>query len=485
MSQCSMKEGCKTSCEESKMTHLQNENSGPVFPQELSSNGSQEYRSPKKPRKNSQLAKQEEPTNQESVASGFLRIPRRLLKNLLNVSASESRHRFARTLKESLGAFGFNLVGVAAGAIIASFSGLFKLAPWVILVYPSVVSARGVIGGLFCGRLSTALHLGTMQPGFLGNTKSFYLLFRAIVVLTLEASLGMSLFALLFGSAFLGVASSDFVSILMVTVATMALALIVVSPLTIAVSVAAFKRGLDPDIILYPIESTVSDFFITLIYVFVVSMFLQFGMAGKATVTLIALVLVVLSAYCLLRSMKETEFLRTVKESFLTLVFVAFIVNVTGSTLGKISEIVGESREIYTVYPALIDTMGDVGAVVGSTATTKLALGALQPSFSSIRNHATEICGAWFASSIMYFIYAFLSLIIQGQLSQHSLFMFAARVLTTNVIAGAVIVMISYMVAVLTYRKGLDPDNFVIPIESSLADSITTISLFLVLSLFR
>lgn len=466
------------------MTRLQNENRGLMFKRELSSNDYQENRSPRKLEKNSPLIKQENPTNHESITTALLKTPRQFFKNLLSTSASESRRKFAGTLKESLGAFGFNLVGIVAGAIIASFSGLFKLAPWVILVYPSVVSARGVIGGLFCGRLSTALHLGTMQPSFLGNTKSFYLLFRAIVVLTLEASVGMSLFAMLFGSAFLGVASSDFVSILMVTVATMALALLVVSPLTIAVSVAAFKRGLDPDIILYPVESTVSDFFITLIYIFVVSMFLQFGMVGKTLVSSIVLVLVVISAYSLLRSIRETEFLKTVKESFLTLVFVAFIVNVTGSTLGKISEVVGERREVYTVYPAMIDTMGDVGAVVGSTATTKLALGALQPSFSSIKNHATEIFAAWLASSIMYSVYAFLSLAIQGQLTLYSLLNFAARVLATNAIAGTIIVIVSYMVAVLTYRRGLDPDNFVIPIESSLADSVTTMSLFLVLSLF-
>jgi mgtE-like transporter len=383
-----------------------------------------------------------------------------------------------------LGAFGFNLVGIVAGAIIAYFSGLFRLAPWVILVYPSVVSARGVIGGLFCGRLSTALHLGTMKPRLLGNTKSFYLLFRAVVVLTLEASLGMSLVAMLFGSAFLGVASSDFVSILGVTMATMTLALLIVSPLTVAVSFVSFKRRLDPDIILYPVESTVSDFFITLIYVLVVNLFLQFGISGKITVGFVILVLILVSAYYLIRSIRETEFVKTVRESLLTLVFVAFIVNVTGSTLGKISEAIGERREVYTVYPAMIDTMGDVGSVVGSTATTKLALGALSPSISSIRSHATEISGAWLASAIMYSIYAFLSLAIQGQLSLVSLLGFAARMLTTNVVAGAIIAIVSYTVAVLTYRKGLDPDNFVIPIESSLADSITTLSLFLVLSLF-
>ena len=466
------------------MARLQKETRGSVFLRELSSSDYREEMSSHRSEKDSQLEKQEGPTNRLSFTTTFFTILRQFSTSSLSVSASGSRHKFARTLKESLGAFGFNLVGIAAGAIIAYYSGLFRLAPWVILVYPSVVSARGVIGGLFCGRLSTALHLGTMQPRFFGNTKSFYLLFRAVVVLTLEASLGMSLVAMLFGSAFLGVASSDFVSILMVTMATMTLALLVVSPLTIAASVVSFKRGLDPDIVLYPVESTVSDFFITLIYVLVVNLFLQFGMSGKTMVSLVVLVLVLVSTYYLIRSIRETEFVKTVRESFLTLVFVAFIVNVTGSTLGKISEVVGGRREVYTVYPAMIDTMGDVGAVVGSTATTKLALGSLQPSIRSIRNHAIEIFGAWLASSIMYAIYAFLSLAIQGQLSPFNLLRFASLVLTTNVIAGAAIVVVSYVVAVLTYRKGLDPDNFVIPIESSLADSITTMSLFLVLSLF-
>jgi len=414
----------------------------------------------------------------------FSGILRQFLTRLLNIGPSESRHRFVRTLKESLGAYGFNLVGIVAGTIIASYSGLFKLAPWIILVYPSVVSARGVIGGLFCGRLSTALHLGTIQPRFFGNTKSFYLLFRAVVILTLEASVGMSLVAMLFGSVFLGVAESDFLSILAVTVATMALALLIVSPLTMTVSFISFKRGLDPDIVLYPVESTVSDLFITLIYVLAVNLYLQSGMNGQITVGVVGLVLILVSAYYLMRSLREPEFVKTIRESLLTLVFVAFIVNVTGSTLGKISENVGEKREVYTVYPAMIDTMGDVGAVVGSTATTKLALGTLQPSLRSIRNHATEIFGAWVASSIMYAIYAFSSLTIQSQLSLSNLLRFTAFVLTTNAIAGAVISVVSYVVAVLTYQRGWDPDNFVIPIESSLADSITTISLLMSLSLF-
>ncbi len=449
----------------------------------LSNRENQTEPSSHRPNTNDQLKKQEDQTNQKFFAATILATPRRFFTRLLRIMASEPRRRFVKTLKESLTALAFNIAGILAGTIIATHVGLFKLAPWAILIYPSIVSARGVIGGLFCGRLSTALHLGTVQPRLLGNTKSFHLLFRAVVMMTLEASIGMSLVAMLFGAVFLGVSASDFLSILSVIVATMALALLVVSPLTIIVSYVSFRHGLDPDIVLYPVESTVSDLMITLVYIVVLNAFMLFGIAGQLLVVLACLILASVSLYFLAKNIREPEFMKTVKESLLTLVLVSFIVNITGSTLGKIAEVVGGRREIYTVYPAMIDTMGDVGAIVGSTATTKLALGTLQSSFSSIRNHLTELSGAWAASAIMFCIYSISSLTIQGLLNLTTLLRFTALVLATNLVAGLAIVIISYVVAVLTYQKGLDPDNFVIPIESSLADSITTISLLLSLSL--
>jgi len=380
-------------------------------------------------------------------------------------------------------AYAFNISGIVAGTMVAYHVGLFSLVPWAIAVYPAVLSARGVIAGLFCGRLSTGLHLGTVRPRFFGNTKSFYLLFQAIVMLTLEASIAMSLVATLFGSLFLGIPASEFFNILSVILATMALSLLIISPLTMIVSFLSFKHGLDPDIIVYPVESTISDLLITMTYILVVNLFLLFGSVGRYLIVFVGLILLCIATYLLSKNAREPEFVKTIRESFLTLVFVAFIVNVTGSTLGKIAEVVGERREIYTVYPALIDTIGDVGAVVGSTATTKLALGTLKSSLSSIRNHIIEISGAWAASLIMFFTYSILSLIIQGLFTLPNFIKFTVMLFSTNMIAASFIIIVSYAAAILTYQKGLDPDNFVIPIESSLADSITTISLLLALSL--
>ena len=396
-----------------------------------------------------------------------------------------SRDKFFGTLKQSLVAYGFNICGVLAGTVVAFYLGLFLRGdyPWIITVYPGIVSARGVIGGLLSGRLSTGLHIGTIQPRALGNTRSFYLLFRAVVVLTLETSVAMSLVAFVFGAFLWGASATALFEIFGVIMATMTLALVVVSPLTMLVCFTSFKHGLDPDIILYPVESTVSDVLITLCYISILNLFFLPDVSGIVVIILLCLILTFFALYFLYRNLKEKAFMKTLKESFLTLLFVAFIVNVTGSVLGEIRDVIGAKREVYTVYPALIDTIGDIGAVIGSTATTKLALGTLKPSLSSVKNHINEIFGAWTASVIMFLIYSILSLLIQGMLTLDVFIRFTVTLLATNVMAATFIITVSWAVGIITFQRGLDPDNFVIPIESSMADSMTTISLFIALVL--
>jgi mgtE-like transporter len=380
-------------------------------------------------------------------------------------------------------AYAFNIFGIVAGTVVAYFLGVFQMFPWAFIAYPPILSARGVIGGLFCGRLSTGLHLGTIRPAFFKNTRSFYLLFNATVVLTFEASVLMGSIAATLFAWSRGCLNTDFFNILIVVVSTMALSIIVISPLTTATAFLFFKHGLDPDVVLYPVESTIADLLITLLYVGILNVFAFNNSTGKYLLIPVSLALLFYTAYSIIRNFRENEFVKTLKEAFLTIVLVSFIINVAGSTFGEIAERVKERKEIYTVYPALIDTIGDVGSIVSSTLTTKLALGILKPSFLSIRNHYSEIFGAWMASIIMYCIYSTPSLIIQQVFTLNRLLNLTALLLLTNVIAALLIVVVSYEVAILTYKKGFDPDNFEIPIESSLADSITSIALLIALLL--
>ena len=383
--------------------------------------------------------------------------------------------------KETSLTFSFGLGGLFAGLMFASQLGIFKLAPWVITLYPIVTSAKGVGSGLLSGRLSTGLHLGTIHPRFLGNTKNFYKLMEALIVLTLITSVTICAISLVFGALFWGITLIDFPAILSIVVATMALGLLL-SFLTIKVSFISFEKGLDPDIIVYPVMSTVADIFITLCYIAVINVFFS-GIVGQWFIGLACLVPAFIVFYILSKNLHESEFIKTLKESMVTMLVVSLLVNITGTVLLEISRFISERIEIYTIYTALIGMIGNVGSVVGSTATTKLALGLLTPSFSSMRNHAKSIFSAWGASIIMFLILAGMSL------SLHNLFSFASFsnlfsiVLIANILAVAAIVILTYSISILTFKRGLDPDNFVIPIESSLADSVTTIALFIALLL--
>ncbi|HLN88617.1 MAG TPA: magnesium transporter [Candidatus Binatia bacterium] len=384
--------------------------------------------------------------------------------------------------KETALACLFDLGGLVAGFTIALQLGVFQLSPWAIALYPAIVSVKGVITGLLTGRLSTALHLGTVHPKFFGNTKTFYRLIGAMVVLTLATSATISVIAIVFGTLFWGITIASFPAILTVMVATLSLGLLI-TLITVKFTFISFKSSLDPDTIVYPAISTVADIIITFLYIAVLNLYFKTGTVGQWAIIVFGLINVFLVLIILPRNLREAEFLKIIKESLPTMLLVAFMVNITGTVLKGISNLADGRRQIFTVYPAMIDMMGDVGLVVGSAATTKLALGVLVPSYSSIRNHAKNIFSAWTVSLVLFAVLGLLSLVINGIFSLQGTFSLLLILLVANIIAFSAIALISYAISILTFKRGLDPDNFVIPVGSSLADALTTIALFIALLL--
>ncbi len=390
---------------------------------------------------------------------------------------------FSKMLRETLTAFAFNLGGLIAGFLIASQLGVFQRASgqWAIALFPAVISAQGVIQGLLSGRLSTALHLGIVFPRFAENTKGFYKLIDAVVVLTLVTSVAMSAVSMVFGHFFWGVPFADFPAILSVVVATMAIGLVLLT-LTVKVAFFSFTRGLDPDVVVYPVMSTIATIFITLCYVVTLNVFF-YSDIGKWTIAFLGIAHLILILYILPRNLRDRDFIKTIKESLAALIIVALIVNVTGTILRGISRYANDRREFYTVYPALIGLVSDVGSVVGTTATTKLALGLLKPKLSSIWQHAKSIISAWIASLVMFVVLALAALLIHGIFTPEAFYTHLAVLLVANVIAVTLIVLVSFAVSIITFQKGLDPGNFVIPIENSFAASVTSVALLVALVL--
>ena len=385
---------------------------------------------------------------------------------------------FFSIFKETSIAYFFDIAGLIAGFLVAHQLGVFRLSPWAIALYPALISTK-VISGLLSGRLSTALHLGTVYPRFSENTKSFYKLIDAVIVLTLATSLSVSLVSLLFGYLFWGITVVDFSSILIVMVSTLTIGLFF-SLLTVKVAFVSFKRGLDPDIIVYPIMSTAISIFITLCYIGVLNLFF-FDSVGRLPLIAVGLVHVILVLYLLAKDRHEPEFIKTLRESLAMMVFFSLMVTITGTIFRSISNFAADRREIYTIYPALINMVSDVGSVVGSTATTKLALGLLTPTISSIKNHAKNIFSAWLSSLIIFTLLALISLAINQVFAIPNIINFLLIIWVSNIIAVITIVLVSYGVSIITFKRGLDPDNFVIPVETSLATIVTSTALLIAL----
>jgi mgtE-like transporter len=390
---------------------------------------------------------------------------------------------FLTSFKETLAGHFAGVGGLVAG-LVAWQLGVFRSVPWAIAVYPTVLTAKAVINGMFNGRLNTALHVGTISPRFSGNMKTLGRIFQRVLVLTLATSVVMSIVSAIFESVFWGVTLASFSDILIVVVATMSLGLTLYL-LTIPITFAAFKKGLDLDSVAYPIVATIADVFITVCYALAVNLFLNFGGAGRYSVLLIAIVPVVLILYSLPSTIHEEGFSRTIKTSIVGLMFVAVIATVTGAILQEIN--VGASlwnvngtlypASLFTAYPALIELVGDAALVIMSTATTRLVLGLLEPYFAAMKHHALQILGAWAASVAAFIPISAASLFLTGTFGLPAFYLLTSILLATNAFAMIAMTLISYALAILTFKKGLDPDHLVIPIESSLAGTLTSIAL--------
>jgi mgtE-like transporter len=402
-----------------------------------------------------------------------------------NITGAMLATKLKASLGQSLLSFSFDLGGLLTGALLVLYFDVLSIneAPWALFLFPGILSIRGAVGGLFSGHIGTGLHLGTIKASFVKNTKDFNLLIRVIVTLALVSGVSVGTGTWIFGVFMWNATVMDFVQLLAVTTATMALSVVFVSPLTMGFSVLSFRRGLDPDIIVYPVTSTMSDIISTVCYVLSLSLFFMFEPFGRYLIWILDTVFIVFVVYILVKNRNETKYTETIREFLLTLVFVTLIVNVTGSFLTKIGGVTGDLKAIIAVYPAIITTVGGVGSIIGSTATTKLALGVTTPTFSSIKQHISEIGGAWLASIVMFVIYLMLSSFIGGVSTLGDLLMFSSHLLITNVLAVSIMIIVAYAVAISTYRRGWNPDNFVIPIESSLADTVTTAAILVAIAL--
>jgi len=383
-------------------------------------------------------------------------------------------------LKQSLLALSFDLGGLFAGRLAIVFTPFLESAPWILALFPAMITVRGTIGGILAGKLSTMLHTGEIEPRLRGNTERFYSVIRGVLSLTFVDSLLIGLLSfgvnLLVGEA----APQDLPYFLAISVLTCMISVVVGVPIASLAAITVFKRGLDPSILVYPLMSTIEDILVTTLYVVIVRLALLRG--SLLGMGLIVSVLLVLFLLMIAKHRREGIFRKTLTEGVPAVFLTSLLGTFGGIVLASLRKQIEERPSILVLYPALIDGLGDIGSIIGSTQTAKLALGYVQSFRKALKGTLVDLASVETAAFFMHMAFgvaAFLLGLATGL--SPSLMLLILIALITNLISFSFISLLSLATAIQTFKLGLDPDNFVIPLVTSVSDFIATTSLWSVI----
>jgi mgtE-like transporter len=394
------------------------------------------------------------------------------------------RRRFYDSVPaQALMALSFNVISLFAGGLISVFTPRFEAAPWILALFPPILTIRGGIGGVFSGNLATMLHLGLIRPRVRGNTPLYGQLVSSVLVITLIDTLAMGgisfVLSLALGRANLG---QVFIFLSVPPVACV-LAMAVSIPLTSLIAIATFRRGLDPDILVYPILASVNDIVVTSCFV-VTSLMVLLGGAWLNLLAAFFALVVSFSGLLAYRNRRVGFFYQTIREGTTVVIMSSIFGNLNGAFLSGLSRDFVRYPGLLVLYPALTNALGNIGSIVGSTMTTNLALGYLRSFKEEVRGALSSVLHVEAVALLMHLVFGLVSYTIASQTAAGaSLTLLVGIALISNLSSFALISLFAIAVAFLAFRKGLNPDNVVIPLITSFSDTVATLTILPALGL--
>lgn len=364
-----------------------------------------------------------------------------------------------------------------------------KAGAFIILLYPPLLSSDGGIGVLV-SRLGTGLHLGSIKPKILKNTKQYYTLISA--TLTLGAFNGLWIGVISYLTNLIALGANRIPNPLpffVIPILTLTFASLISSQIASFMAFFMFKRKLNPDIWVYPTMSTVNNILSTLLYAAMISMLKPanwYNESGFNTITrgtyfafIPAFLYLVFISVLVGIKVKNKDYRKILKQAVPIQTVTLTINSLTGGILSKADVALKNISGLFLVYPALIDTLGDEVTIIANTTSTNLALGTIKPKLSAIKDKDlwTNLIGVGLAGFILHIFYGIFGSIFAGDFQHIGLVLGISLVI--NVIGFLVVQSLAFLLIIFVFKRGLDPDNLAVPVIAALSNLITSTLLFL------
>jgi mgtE-like transporter len=329
------------------------------------------------------------------------------------------------------------------------------------------------------------LHLGLIRPQIRGNTPVFRQLVGSIFVISLIDTLMMGAFSFILNLMTGGVTLKHLWIFVVVPPVACVLALTISIPITILIAIVTFRKGLDPDILVYPILASVNDIIVTMTLVAVVVLVLHGGVAHLLLGLLFA-VIIGATALITWRNRDVGFFFQTIREGSTIVIMSSLFGSFNGVFLSGMSGNLSRYPGVLTVYPALTNALGNIGSIIGSTKTTSLALGFVKGFANELKDSVSLIFQVESVALLIHAVFGIVAyLIVRPGVPGVSLGTLMEMALLSNLLSFLPIALFALVVAHQAFKRGLNPDNVTIPVITSVSDTVATVALFLAISILR
>ena len=395
--------------------------------------------------------------------------------------------RFGGRLRISLGEEGWrdfregavslalcNFGDYVSGFFLQMFTPVIRSAPFLMALLPAASDARGDVYSSYGSRLGTILHLGLFEDYFRGELTA---VFTILLIINIWVGLITSIAALGVGAV------SSVTSVIFITLVSALLASAFMLPSTTWLAMISFRHGYDPDNIVAPISTLFGD--MVTVPAIIGSYELSASIGGLCKELVIASslgVIAFLTLHTFRRGLHDPAYrrgLRVLRENIPMILSATSLSMLAGLVLlVNINRIV-ESVGVLAVIPAFLEDGGAIAIRFSSRLSTSLHLGMIKPSpIPSNRWVLTQFVinmahGLMIFTSLATFGYL-IALMRGGMSIAGDVFL---SVIAAGLVLTALVTIVTYYGGVASFKAGIDPDNVLAPILTSIADITGTLSL--------
>ncbi len=389
-------------------------------------------------------------------------IPRRATRMFRSLRAER------RTLRQGLVALVLSTVaGFIAGLTLSGIGDTLKSLPGLIILIPAAVGMRGTIFGAIGARLGTTNAAGTFEVSF-GKEGVLYQNVYVAVVTTFGSALWLAVMAKVAASAF-GQPSISIWSLITISVVGGALGSVFILLVTVGLSILSHRRGWDLDSVSTPMVTALGDM-VTLPTLYLAT-FLVHDQTINAIVSAICLAL---ALYAIARAYTVNDsIVRRVILEMTAVILLTPILDILSGVLQehRLTELTAVPV-LLILIPPFVSQAGALGGIFSSRTSSKLQIGVITPRGlpegpALVDGTIVFVLGVVVFSLIGAIAVGLAALTGQAPASSARV---AVSTLVAGLIATPITIVLSYYLAIVTYRFGLDPDNQTVPIITSVMD---------------